>query len=428
MRRVPRISFINVTWPEKISRQETLDKEDVGTLRIPKGQKDNYEADDVIATLTRRAVAAGMNVLVCTGDRDSLQLVEPGVTVLYPRKGVSDLVRFTPAAVQERYGVTPECYPDLAALVGESSDNLPGVPGVGPKTAAKWITLYGGLEGVLAAAAQIPGKAGESLREHLDQVRLNRELNRAVDDLELPVAVEDLQARPWDREAMHRVFDALEFRTLRERLLAMVSEEQGEAEGFDLEVLTPAPGRLVTWLASRTGRTLALEVSGRAAPGRGDAWALAIADGPNNAVSVDLTEIVPEDEVALAGWLADPDQPKAMHGAKDGWHALDGRGLALRGVVFDTLLASYLCHPDQRSYDLSDLAVRHLQRELRTTGSADDAQGALELDLDGGTAERAAVRAAAVSELTEVLGEALDDRARGTCSTTSSSRWSTSLR
>jgi len=396
--------------PPEFSGQVPLIKEILDTLRISTVQKDNYEADDVIATLTRRAVAAGMDVLVCTGDRDSLQLVEPGVTVLYPRKGVSDLVRFTPAAVQERYGVTPECYPDLAALVGDSSDNLPGVPGVGPKTAAKWITAYGGLEGVLAAAAQIPGKAGESLREHLDQVRLNRELNRAVDDLELPVTVEDLQARPWDREAMHRVFDALEFRTLRERLLAMVPEEQGEAEGFDLEVLTPAPGRLVTWLASRTGRTLALEVSGRAAPGRGDAWALAIADGPNHAVSVDLTEIVPEDEVALAGWLADPDQPKAMHGAKDGWHALDGRGLALRGVVFDTLLASYLCHPDQRSYDLSDLAVRHLQRELRTTGPADDAQGALELDLDGGAAERAAVRAAAVSELTEVLGEALDDR------------------
>src|SRR5690606_1239518 len=132
--------------------------------------------------------------------------------------GVSDLVRYTPDAVLEKYGVPPERYPDLAALVGESSDNLPGVPGVGPKTAAKWIGLYGGLDGVLAAADEISGKAGENLRANLDQVRLNRVLNAPVVDLELPLSTEDLAVRPWDREAMHTVFDALQFRVLRERL------------------------------------------------------------------------------------------------------------------------------------------------------------------------------------------------------------------
>ncbi len=399
----------DVTPPEFVG-QVPLIKEILATLRIPTVERENYEADDVIATLVTRAVAAGMSVLVCTGDRDALQLVSDDVTVLYPRKGVSDLVRFTPAAVEEKYGVPPRSYPDLAALVGESSDNLPGVPGVGPKTAAKWIGLYGGLDGVLAAAPEISGKAGESLRANLEQVRLNRELNAPVVDLELGVEVADLAARAWDREAMHRVFDALEFRTLRERLLAMVPEEVGEAEGFDLEVLDLAPGGLADWLAARSGRVLALEVAGRPTPGRGDAWTLSVADGGSVAITVDLTELGPDDEAALAAWLADARQPKTLHGAKQAWHALDGRGLALDGVVFDTLLAAYLCHPDQRSFDLADLSVRHLHRELRTTAPDDAAQGAFDLDLDGGPDRSTAIRAAAVAELTEVLGGELGDR------------------
>ncbi|NTW39575.1 MAG: DNA polymerase I [Cellulomonadaceae bacterium] len=397
--------------PTEFKGQVPLIKEILESLRVVQLDKPDFEADDIIATLTTQAVAAGMDVLVCTGDRDALQLVGPAVTVLYPRKGVSDLVRYTPDAVVEKYGVVPSCYPDLAALVGESSDNLPGVPGVGPKTAAKWITTYGGLDGVLAAASGITGKAGESLREHLDQVRLNRLLNAAVTDVELPVAVADLEVRPWDREAMHRVFDALQFRTLRERLFAMVPEESGEAAGFELDVRALPAGALGAWLAERAGRTLALDVTGRGTPAGGDAWALAIADGAAHAVAIDLTEIDPADEHALADWLADPLRTKTIHGAKEAWHALAGRGLALDGIVFDTLLASYLCHPDQRSYDLGDLAIRHLHRELRAEDTAGGGgQGALDLDLDGGDAQRAGVKAAAVAELTEVLGGELGDR------------------
>ena len=242
-------------------------------------------------------------------------------------------------------------------------------------------------------------------------MRLNRQLNAAVEDLALEVGVADLATRAWDREAMHRVFDALEFRTLRERLLAMVPEDRGEAEGFDLEVLALPRGTLGAWLAERSGAVLALDVSGRGTPARGDAWALAIADAGTQAVTVDLTDIGPEDEAALVAWLADPARPKSLHGAKDAWHALQGRGLALEGVVFDTLVASYLCHPDQRSYDLADLAVRHLHRELRTAGdSGGAAQGAFDLDLDGGVDRTGGIRAAAVAELTDVLGAALDDR------------------
>ena len=407
--RFPAYKATRDATPPAFAGQVPLIKEILASLRITDVQRDNFEADDVIATLTRRAVAAGMDVLVCTGDRDALQLVGPQVTVLYPRKGVSDLVRFTPDAVQEKYEVTPERYPDLAALVGETSDNLPGVPGVGPKTAAKWINTYGGLEGVLAAAAGIPGKAGESLREHLDQVRLNRELNRAVDDLALPVEVDDLRAQPWDREAMHQVFDALQFRTLRERLLAMVPDDAAAPAGIEVEVVIP--GGFPRWLSERDAGVLALEVTGRAAPAAGDAWSLAVADGKQHAMSLDLTQLDPVDEAALASWLADPVRPKALHGAKDAVHALRGRGLELAGVSFDTLLAAYLCYPDQRSYDLSDLAIRHLGRDLRADPAGEGSgQGAFELDVGGSPGALAGARAVVIRELEQVLGAALDDR------------------
>ena len=397
--------------PQEFSGQVPLIKEILGTLRIPFLDKPDFEADDIIATLTTQAVGDGLDVLVCTGDRDALQLVGEHVTVLYPRKGVSDLVRFTPDAVEEKYGVPPHRYPDLAALVGESSDNLPGVPGVGPKTAAKWIAAHGGLDGVLTSASTITGKAGENLRSMLDQVRVNRMLNEAVRDVELPLGVGDLEAQPWDREAMHRVFDALEFRTLRERLLAMLPEETVEAGTFDVAVVHLEPGGLGDWLAARADVRLALDVTGRGTPAAGDAWEVALADG-QEAVALDLTDLSPADEAALAAWLGDAHRPKALHGAKDAEHALAGRGLPLGGVVVDTLLAAYLCHPDQRSFDLSDLAIRHLHRELRT--SADDAgsgQGALELDLDGTPPGReAAIRATAIAELADVLAQELADR------------------
>jgi DNA polymerase-1 len=406
--RYPQYKATRDASPAEFRGQVPLIKEILDSLRITSLEQVGVEADDIIATLTAQGVAAGMDVLVCSGDRDALQLVGPAVTLLYPRKGVSDLVRYTPAAVEERYGVPPERYPDIAALVGESSDNLPGVPGVGPKTAAKWVTAYGGLDAVLAAAGQITGKAGESLREHLDQVRLNRELNAAVTDLDLPVTAADLEVRAWDREAMHRVFDALQFTVLRERLFAMVGEESQQAPALALDVRSAGAGELGPWLGSRAGRMLALDVEGRPVPAGGDAWAVAVSDGAQ-ALALDLTQVSPDDEAALASWLADPAAPIAAHGAKGAWHALAGRGLELRGVVFDTLLAAYLCHPDQRSYDLSDLTIRHLHRELRADPGG-DGQGALDLDLDGDGPRAGGIRAGAVHDLTEVLGDDLVDR------------------
>ena len=402
--------------PEPFKGQVPLIMEILATMHVPVIEKPHYEADDILATLSVQARAAGMQVLICTGDRDALQLVNDDVTVLYPVKGVSDLARMTPSAVQAKYGVPPERYPDIAALVGESSDNLPGVPGVGPKTAAKWIGAFGGLEGIVARADEVPGKAGESLRANLDQVLLNRRLNRLLTDLELPLGPEDLAARPWDREAMHTVFDALQFRVLRERMFAMrPSTDDDAATGpgglAELSLAALEAGALESWLAERVGRRLGLDVRGSGASSGGDAWGIAIADDAGEAAAFDLTEIAPADEAALAAWLADPSAAKSLHASKDAWHALAGRGFALAGVTFDTELAAYLCQPDRRGYELADLAIGYLNRELTADDATSGGQGALELELDGSDeGRRAAVRAATVVELAEVLTGELADR------------------
>src|SRR5215203_480133 len=179
--------------PTEFSGQLPLLREVLDALRIRHVGVEGFEADDVIATLTHRAVEQGCEVVICSGDRDAFQLVSERVTMLYPVRGVSEVWRMDPAAVTEKYLVPPERYSDLAALVGESSDNLPGVPGVGPKTAAKWLAQYGDLAGVVAHVDEIKGRAGENLREHLDGVLRNRRLNRLVDDLALPVGIDDLE-------------------------------------------------------------------------------------------------------------------------------------------------------------------------------------------------------------------------------------------
>ncbi|HEY0217966.1 MAG TPA: DNA polymerase I [Cellulomonas sp.] len=399
--------------PEPFRGQVDVIKRVLDTLHIPVLQREMIEADDILATLAGQGEAADMDVLICSGDRDSLQLVTDRVTVLYPVKGVSELARMTPAAVETRYGVPPARYPDIAALVGETSDNLPGVPGVGPKTAAKWVTTYDGLEGIVAAVDQIPGKAGESLRAHLDQVLLNRRLNRLLTDVELPLGPVDLAAQPWDREALHTILDELEFRTLRDRLFAMLPDESlavdvdSTVEGPALA--TPVPGGLAAWLAEHASGRTGVDVRGAVQPGAGEATGIALACG-DLAAAYDLTEIDPRDEQALALWLADPDRPKVLHAAKEAWHALAGRGLALAGVVFDTELGAYLCQPDRRGYDLADLVIGYLRREIGAA-AREEGQGAFDLGLDGSDEHaRAAERAGALLDLADVLAEQLADR------------------
>ncbi len=407
--------------PEPFKGQIPVIRDLLATMHIPVLEKPDFEADDVLATLATQAAEQGFEVLICSGDRDAFQLVGPQVTVLYPVRGVSDLTRMTPAAVEERYGVDPEHYPDLAALVGESSDNLPGVPGVGPKTAAKWIGSHGDLAGVISAADALPGKAGQALRENAEQVLLNRRLNRLVRDLDLPLGPEDLAVRPWDRQALHALLERLEFRTLRDRLFAMLVDEDDEddatgavAAAGPLDLVQVGVGELGAWLAARAGQVLGLDVRGAGLPAGGDAWGVALADGQGAAVSYDLAQIDAQDEAALAAWLADDTAGKAVHAAKTAWHALAGRGLHLAGVRFDTELAAYLCQPDRRAYDLADLAIGYLRRELGTE-VADGGQGALELEIDGNDeGRRAGARAQAVRDLQEVLGAELVDRGAAT--------------
>ena len=399
--------------PTEFSGQIPLLHEVLDALRIRHVGIEGFEADDVIATLTHRAVEQGHEVVICTGDRDAFQLVSDKVTLLYPVRGVSEVWRMDPAAVTEKYLVPPERYSDLAALVGESSDNLPGVPGVGPKTAAKWLGQYGDLAGVVAHVDQITGKAGENLRAHLDGVLRNRRLNRLVDDLELPLTIDDLERTSWDREEVHQVFDGLEFRVLRDRLFATFEVEADEVEGgFELEgEVVTADGLALRFGDGAPGRRLphGVVVVGHYRSGSGDAGAVALAGADGATAYLDLTALTREQEDVLAAWLADPEAPKVLHDAKEQLQALSTRGLPLAGVTSDTALAAYLVRPDQRSYDLEDLVVRHLGRELKAEQAGTD-QGMLDFAADDDTAERdAMVRARAVLELSEVLGERLEE-------------------
>lgn len=405
---VPTYKAGRAATPEPFKGQVPLIKEVLDAIGVVQLQKENFEADDIFATLATRGVDAGMEVLVCSGDRDSFQLVTDDVTVLYPKRGVSELARMTPDAVTEKYGVDPEHYPDLAALVGEKADNLPGVPGVGDKTAAKWLGLYGDLDGVLRSADEIKGKAGESLRAHIDQVRSNRSMNALLRDLELPVVPEDLEVKAWDREAVDRVFTALEFANLRDRLFALAPDEADPVEEFAVDTVSLEPGELGAWFDARRNGPVAVEVDGVRTPVRGDAWLLGLA--ADVAVVLDIADLDPRDDTALGAWLADSTAPKSAHGAKGLGNALAGRGFELAGVTFDTELAAYLCFPDRRGYDLHDLSLRHLQRELRVEDS-DSGQGALDLSFDeSGPSVLPAVRASAIRDLVAVLSEELDDR------------------
>ena len=402
--------------PAEFSGQIGLIKEVLDALNIVHIELDNFEADDIIATLAKQGAAAGLNVLICTGDRDTLQLVNDQVTVLYPRKGVSDLARLDPATVVEKYLVTPDRYPELAALVGESSDNLAGVPGVGPKTAAKWLAAYDGLENLLRHADEIPGKVGDSLREHLDGVIRNRHLNALIGDLELPLGPSDLLRRDWDREAVHSLFDGLEFRVLRDRLLETLPAEDAESQGgFDVSGETLATGGVRAWLdAHARSGVVGIDVTGRWRAGAGDITGLALAAADGAAAWLDVTGLSPDDDKALADWLADESAPKAMHDAKGPLLAIWSRGWDLAGLVSDTQLAAYLLRPDQRVYDLGDLTARHLKRDLAVAGTGADSGDQAAFSFDDTDSHDAMVRARAVIDLAAALEADLDSQGGAT--------------
>ncbi|AEX48651.1 DNA polymerase I [Corynebacterium diphtheriae BH8] len=387
--------------PPEFKGQVEIIKEVLETLGITTLEKENFEADDIIATLATAAGPLGFDTYIVTGDRDSFQLVNESTTVLYPMRGVSVLHRFTPEAVEEKYGLTPVQYPDFAALRGDPSDNLPNIPGVGEKTATKWIVQYGNLDSLLAHADEIKGKAGNSFRERLDQVRMNRTLTEMVKDLELPYAPDQLERKPADASAIASKFDELEFGSnLRDRVIHAVDAQGNvseESEEDKPEVVIDHE-KLASWLATRAGQSLALYVRGHGSPASGDAESAAIVDKQFHAVALDFGDLDADDDQAFAQWIAS-DSPKYLHEAKAVFHMLAGRGYTLNGIEHDTAIAGYLLRPGQRTYDLKDVYQRHLQRQL---GGGSSESGQLSL-LDAPDAQELVDSAVAILELSKSL-------------------------
>jgi DNA polymerase I len=393
---------------------EVLDVLGIQRLSVP-----GYEADDLIATLATQAQDGDdMDVLIVTGDRDVLQLVTDHVTVLYTMRGISEMARFTPAAFEAKYGLTPAQYPDFAALRGDPSDNLPGIPGVGEKTATRWIAEFGSLAALVDRVDEIKGKAGDALRDHLAGVLRNSELTRLVRDVPLEVGPADLRPVPWQREQIHQLFDTLQFRVLRDRLYATLpngigvtaAAAAGETTAFDVAAVILGPDEITDWIEGNVavpGRS-GIAVTGSWGRGTGHLTGLGIAAPGGGAAFIDPVALTEADAKALAGWLADPDRPKALHDAKGPMHALAAHGFELAGLTSDTALAAYLALPGQRSFDLADLSLRYLNRELR---DAEPAAGQLTLDTDAAEAATAlAQRAQATAELADALDRDLAER------------------
>jgi DNA polymerase-1 len=411
--------------PVDFRGQVELIGEVLDALRIRKLALEGYEADDLIATLSTQAEGEGFEVLIVTGDRDAFQLVSDSVTVLYARRGVSDLARMTPVAVAEKYGLTPLQYPDFAALRGDPSDNLPGIPGVGEKTATKWIIDFGSLDALIDRVDEVKGKSGDALRAHLASVMTNRQLTELVRDVPLDIDPGDLRWPGWDRDAVHAVFDTLQFRVLRDRLYQTLTMTEPEAEaGFDVDGRVLAPGDLPHWLAEHaTGKyRVGVAAAGVWGRGTGRLTGIALASSDGAGAWFDPAQTTVEDDGAFGEWLGDADRPKVLHDAKGPLLAFRARGWELRGLDSDTALSAYLALPGQRSFDLADLTLRFLRRELRaetatspggsSSGASETADGQLSLDGadEADEAHALIVQARAVIDLAEVLDKELEGK------------------
>lgn len=354
---VSRKTFRSEIFPEyKANRAKTPDEfrsqmsylhELVSAFGITQFEVEGYEADDILATITKRAEKEGAEVFICTGDRDSFQLVNDKTTVLYPKRGVSDLARMTPEAVQEKYGMSPAQYPDFAALRGDPSDNLPSIPGVGEKTAAKWVVEYGSLQELLSNVDKVGGKVGQALRDSIDNVIRNRELTQLVAEVPLDLSIDELAWSGVDEAMTNPLFDRLEFKTLKDRMkpillkgtrksaepeLALFADEMSEG------VLTPA------------------ELDAKIAKHKGEiaiAFSLQEEKLHRYAVAFSKEDIFLVHSSAMGDWATNASIPKIAHDAKS-----LARSNGLVGVGFDTSLAAYLVNPGVRAQELKDLQER----------------------------------------------------------------------
>jgi DNA polymerase-1 len=395
--------------PDEFRSQLPLITEVIEAMQIPGIQVKGYEADDIIATLAKQGEKKGMRVSILTGDRDSYQLVNDSITVLYARKGVSDIARMTPAAVLEKYELTPEQYPDFAALRGDPSDNLPSVPSVGEKTAVKWIKEYGNLDELIKHANEISGKVGESLRANIEQVKLNRKMTELVKDVSLDVGVEQLVVKELDIDLVNKVFTALEFKSLRERLIgnASVSKDSSKKpKQSSFKVQKNNSGGLGKWLEEDTNELIALDVQFEsfAAEFKEVAWGIARS---SDGIAFSQDELSQDELTQLKKFLSNKETKKVVHGAKDFYKICSHLNIEFQGLISDTEISSYLVNPGLRSYELEDVAMRVLGF---VPDLANENDGQLALGEESVNVDSLATRANAILSLNAALEPQIEER------------------
>ncbi|MBW3611694.1 MAG: DNA polymerase I [Actinobacteria bacterium] len=410
--------------PDILRQQLGLVRQVLEALGIPMIDAAGFEADDVIATLATRAAQAGDEVIIVTGDRDTYQLVcDPLVKVLYNRRGVSDYVLYDEAGIRERTGVSPTEYPEYAALRGDPSDNLPGVPGVGEKTAAKLITTHGGLDGVFANLAALTPKLRANLAEHEKHVRRNAEVMVLLRDVPLEVGPDDLARRPFEAETVRDLFNFLEFRSLYQRLSEVgahaglpPAEEAATLEcGVRETTSTDDAVALFERLAREVPERLGLVARFAGDPGRSPLSGLAVATqlDPGEGAWVPaalLTTDDPAPREALARLLGPGGPPLVTHGAKALMRGLGNLDVDVRTLDLDTEVAGYLLDPAESSYLLGELLSRYVGLGLEEPSSP-AAEGRLDLDGAGDALPAEAARSAlAVARLAPAVGQALSDQ------------------
>ena len=417
--------------PEELLTQLPLIQRMLTALGVTYIEKPGFEGDDVIATLATMGDKAGYHTLVLSGDRDAFQLVDDNVTVLYPGHHFKDLKHMTPQSIIDKYKVTPAQYPDLAALRGETADNIPGVPGVGDGFAAKWINQFGSLDGICEHADEIGGKKGESLRANIDQVKLNRKVNALVRDVDLGVDIEDLTFGTVDVAQIDALFKELEFgpRT-KSRVLktfntgAKASNTSGAGEStnneqneqdssLDLNLPEPtsitAPEQFDEWVKAHrvevkvpgeiadftvsdygdgsqrhaicgdaVGHAWTVAAWGDERPGRATAQAIAVATATSAAiVPLPITDTL---RAQLARFLKSEHSRTIVHGYKELLHLLGAVDLDMDLPMFDTQLAGYLAQPDFHADSLKQAAEHFL--DIHFTETEQPSQGTLDFDDD----------------------------------------------
>ncbi len=393
--------------PDEFKSQLPLIHQVIGALKIPGLQVEGFEADDIIATLAKLGEKNEMRVSILTGDRDTFQLVNKDITVLYARKGVSDIARMTPDAVKEKYELTPEQYPDFAALRGDPSDNLPSIPSVGEKTAVKWIKEYGNLDELIKHASEISGKVGESLRQNLDQVRLNRKMTQLIQDVKLDKEIADLVMQKIDENEVNKVFTELEFKSLKERVLGKNSSSNIEKNKPSVKTKSTkyTKGVLKEFLERNAKDSIALELdfNGQFQEISNIKWGLA---NDTELLAFSHDEMDSKDRDLFIDWLQDKNKLKTVHGSKDFYHVSRFLNIELNGIFDDIEISSYLVNPGLRSYDLEDICIRVLGF---SPGQSSESSGQLSFDTDSDL-EALGIRAQAIYLISKNISQKLQEQ------------------